>query len=104
MTASPTPKRLTKDLFKNAIIIGQFDKKFIILKLKQNTNTLFVAVDQHALHERILLERNSPSPCRLAVKFNDLLKIPFMEYMVRQIPLLNNPWVCAHGRPCFTII
>lgn len=94
-------QRLTKDILLNSNIIGQFDKKFIILKYKE---LFYIIVDQHALHERILLEKGCKNPCRLAVKFNDILELSFMKYLIKQIPLMKNPWVCAHGRPCFTIL
>jgi DNA mismatch repair ATPase MutL len=45
---------LSKDLLKSMKVIGQFDKKFLVM-INTFTNTL-VIFDQHAIHERILYE------------------------------------------------
>lgn len=96
-------QRLNRKIFNFVQIIGQFDKKFIILKDSHILNC-YIAVDQHALHERILLEKGAKNPCRMAVKFNDSLSKEFMCYLIKEIQNLKNPFVCAHGRPCFSVI
>ncbi|XP_056637514.1 uncharacterized protein LOC130445711 isoform X1 [Diorhabda sublineata] len=45
----------TRDLFTDIQIIGQLDKKFIIA----NNENMIIVFDQHAVHERIRLERLS---------------------------------------------
>ncbi|EDR29367.1 DNA mismatch repair protein mutL, putative [Entamoeba dispar SAW760] len=48
--------KITKDDIKKIQVIGQFGKKFIICLNK--TNGLLYGFDQHAVHERILFEKN----------------------------------------------
>lgn len=46
---------LNRNLFENLEIIGQLDKKFIVAKdVEENMLLVF---DQHAVHERIRLEK-----------------------------------------------
>lgn len=100
--------QLRKKYFKRSEIIGQFNKQFILLKIR---NCILI-IDQHALHERIMLEklirnkknrinlnRAKEMACKNAIKFNEkLTKLKMME-IVSFIPYLNEPFICCHGRP-----
>ncbi|KRH94266.1 putative MutL, dimerization, DNA mismatch repair protein [Pseudoloma neurophilia] len=99
---------IKKSDFKNARIVGQFNRQFIILIVK---NSLFV-IDQHALHERIMLEKlltkyrriknlekAKEKACKNAIKFNDRLRMIKMNEMVQWIEKLKRPFICCHGRP-----
>lgn len=70
---------LSKDLLKNMKVIGQFDKKFLLM-INFNTNTL-VIFDQHAIHERILYEFYSD------LLFKNLLPIESAEQKSTKINL-----------------
>lgn len=45
---------ITKDIFEDLTIIGQWDNKFIIALVKKKG--MMILFDQHAVHERIRLE------------------------------------------------
>lgn len=49
-------QNLTKEMLKRMRVISQLDKKFIITTLENEEKTVICAIDQHAAHERILLE------------------------------------------------
>lgn len=99
---------LNRENFKHSKIIGQFNTQFIILAIKES----FFIIDQHALHERIMLEKlirkykrivdmekAKERACKNAIKFNEKLTRSKMYEMVRWIPLLEQPFICCHGRP-----
>lgn len=48
--------KLTKDHLLNCDIIGQLDKKFILVKVSELSTTTLLILDQHACDERIKLE------------------------------------------------
>lgn len=89
--------------------VGQFNKEFLLVKWNGN----LILVDQHALHERILLNSLIKShgvtnfdkvdhlkqiACRNAIKFGDKIENRFGRKLVFCIS--GNPFVtaCAHGR------
>lgn len=88
---------LKKQNFKFSKIIGQFNKQFILISIK---NKIFI-IDQHALSERILLENgiSIDKACRNAFKFNDELCFLKMKQMIMYVDVLNEPFICCHGRP-----
>lgn len=101
-----------KSTFKGATIIGQLNKEFIIAA---QADYVF-AVDQHALHERVLLEdllsttdvdmyANSSTleelktmACRNAIKFGDVVSMGRLKNLVASMSGLKFPAACAHGR------
>ncbi|TBU00203.1 putative MutL-like DNA mismatch repair protein [Hamiltosporidium tvaerminnensis] len=94
-------------------LIGQFNNEFIIIK---NHKSLFI-LDQHAIHERIRLEkfiknRNikesiteteleilKSKACRGAIKFGDNLNDKELTKILEEIKYCDHPFICAHGRP-----
>lgn len=99
---------LARKHFSYSKIIGQFNAQFIILALKKS----FFIIDQHALHERIMLEKllskykrtidiekAKERACKNAIKFNEKLTRAKMYEIVNWISGLNQPFICCHGRP-----
>lgn len=88
-------------------LIGQFNKEMILVKIKQKV----YIIDQHALHERILLEkmlRNTKqinleiakeTACKNAIKFGMKLTKFKMKEMINWIEKLKYPFICCYGRP-----
>lgn len=85
---------LNKKEINNYYLIGQFDRKFLILKNKISGNLLIF--DQHAVHERVMYESlKSILFAKLKFEFNDLkkmnLKKESMKYKKRDlIPNFND--------------
>lgn len=48
--------KMSKDALKSAQVIGQVDKKFILIKVADGHSSMLVLVDQHAASERCVLE------------------------------------------------
>ncbi|CEP11217.1 hypothetical protein [Parasitella parasitica] len=48
--------RLSKQDLKDAMILGQVDKKFIVIQPRHHPNKILIMIDQHAADERIKLE------------------------------------------------
>lgn len=98
---------LTKELkFK---YIGQFNKEYLIFKIKNN----LLFIDQHAIHERILLNELitvkglsnfdqiahlRSLACKNAIKFGEKVEFSFVKKIIRS--LFKNKFImcCAHGR------
>lgn len=59
--------------FKNIQVIGQLDNKFIVA-LDINSNML-VLFDQHAVHERILVEKHFKGPIPFSFKLLTLIQL-----------------------------
>jgi DNA mismatch repair ATPase MutL len=53
---SPTTVSLQASDFQNAVILGQIDRKFILLAIPTLKGILLAAIDQHAADERYRLE------------------------------------------------
>lgn len=101
-----------KSIFKSASIIGQFNREFIIVSYGGSV----FAIDQHALHERILLEgllseyevdmyaqsdgmeELKSMACRNAVKFGQEIAKEKLLKLVRSMVSTKFPTACAHGR------
>lgn len=47
----------TKNCLQNATVLNQWDSKFIVTKICLNNSDVLVLFDQHAVHERIRLEK-----------------------------------------------
>lgn len=104
--------------FLEAYIIGQLNKEFIIVSYQESV----FAIDQHAIHERILLEqllaeRNQCSytsseelenlkttACKNAIKFGQELSTEKMKNLIRSMSQLKFPTACAHGRISICIL
>lgn len=109
---SSQPIAFDKDLFRKSTVLGQFNKEFIIISCGEYV----FAIDQHALHERILLEQLlSENPhcvytastslenlktfaCKNAIKFGQDVPIQKLEKMVKTMSHIKFPSACAHGR------
>lgn len=101
-----------KSAFKRACVIGQFNREFIIVA----HNGIVFAIDQHALHERVLLEsllaendvdmyaqsgsmeELKSMACRNAVRFGQEIPKEKLLKLVRSMACIKYPTACAHGR------
>ncbi|KAG2208722.1 hypothetical protein INT47_007821 [Mucor saturninus] len=76
------PLKLSKSDLKNAHILGQVDKKYIIIKLVDT----FIMIDQHAADERVKLEQmmspSSLTPTMLEPSICIDLESPFEYHLV----------------------
>lgn len=97
-----------KKYFDRFRVIGQFNSQFILIRI----NRIILIIDQHALHERIQLERilrnrkrrfdlevAKELACRNSIRFNTPLSEFKMNEIVRKVTNLKNPFICCHGRP-----
>ncbi|PAA83126.1 hypothetical protein BOX15_Mlig028803g2, partial [Macrostomum lignano] len=102
--------------------IGQWDTKVIMAvcrprhQLQQPRHLLLVAFDQHAVHERVLLEhlakrwsrhprrrqcsraRLQSASCRAAIRFGDILRRRECAELLSLLRHCSAPFQCAHGR------
>eukprot|EP00866_Antonospora_locustae_P000638 jgi/Antlo1/638/2493 len=101
-----------KSVFKKAYVIGQFNREFIIVV----HSGIVLAIDQHALHERVLLEslleendvdmyaqsddmeELKSMACRNAVRFGQTISREKLLKLVRSMASIKYPTACAHGR------
>lgn len=101
-----------KSMFKRAYVVGQFNREFIIVA----HNGIVFAIDQHALHERVLLEdllaesdvdmyaqsdnmeELKSMACRNAVRFGQVISKGKLLKLVRSMTSIKYPTACAHGR------
>ncbi|KFD51753.1 hypothetical protein M513_07450 [Trichuris suis] len=84
------------------IAIAQFDRKFILCKVvlpesDDGRPSKLLVFDQHAVSERVLLERLLNG----AVKFGDQLNIQYCQHLIDQLASCQTPFCCAHGRRSF---
>lgn len=101
----------------DARVVGQVDQKFILCLLPgEGCEAWLVLFDQHALHERVLLEelqtrcsaqegskRSRPDlesrACHSALRFGDVLTRSECRHLLRSLAMCSLPFQCAHGRP-----
>ena len=101
-----------------SFFIGQFNNQFFVINYLDS----IVVIDQHALHERILLEELinkqnltmyhitndkdtstlikefKMTACKNAITFNQVIFKEKACKLIRQIKNLRFPFICAHGR------
>nr|XP_021507441.1 mismatch repair endonuclease PMS2 [Meriones unguiculatus] len=103
-------KEISKSMFAEMEILGQFNLGFIVTKLKED---LFL-VDQHAADEKYnfemlqqhtvlqaqrLITPNSPLLSRTQVMIGTALNTGEMKKLVAHMGEMDHPWNCPHGRP-----
>lgn len=109
-------QRVTKQDMNNWQVIGQLDRKFILVCNRQTpSKDNLLILDQHAVHERIQLEALIDShegqmsggelealktkACRSAIMFGDALTRAECVVLVYKLSSCRFPFQCAHGRP-----
>jgi hypothetical protein len=111
--------RVHKDDISIRGYVGQFNREFLIVEI----NGYLCAIDQHAIDERIrlerllnevqrgyfiddcgLLDRIKNMACKGAIKFGDMLSKKRVEKVFFEIKKCKFPFICAHGRPSIVVL